>query len=121
MKTHLTRCLTVLAVLATWESGADALDEPDVGHVIRVALQAETLDRDRVGVTAFEHVVESLSVNRVAVEIDDGDRLCGDAAGCVAALQAGHIDVYQAAVDDLAVVFPELQVLNAHISSRVIR
>ena len=112
MKMRLTRCCTVLAVLATGESGGNTLEEPDLGHTIRVALQAETLDRDRVGVTAFEHMVESLSINRVAVEVDDGDRFCGDAARCVAALQAGHIDVYQATVDDLAVVFPELQVLN---------
>ena len=109
MRRHLLYCL---AALATCGGGTHAADDHDTTHTLRVALPADGLDGDRAGVTALARVVESLSINRIVVDVDQGGRVCGDAPGCVAALQAGRIDVYPATVDDLTAVFPELQVLN---------
>ena len=103
--------LTLLAALGISGCSADASDDGDVVHTISVVLHADGPAGALAGVTAFKQVVESLSIDRVVVEVDHGGRVCG-AAGCVAALQAGLIDVYQATVDDVSVFFPELQVLN---------
>ena len=104
--------LTLLAALGISGCGADASDDGDPVHTISVVLHADSTDGDRAGVTAFKQVVESLSIDRIVVEVDHSGRVCHDAAGCVAALQAGLIDVYPATVDDVSVLFPELQVLN---------
>ena len=108
----LSTALCGLAALATCGGGSQTADNQDRKHTIRIALHGDGLEGDRVGVTAFAQVVESLSVDRIVVEVNHGGRSCGDADGCVAAVQTGRIDVYQATVDDLAAVFPELQVLD---------
>ena len=113
MRRHLLYCL---AALATCGGGTHAADDHDTKHTLRVTLHPDGLDGDRAGVTALARVVESLSINRIVVDVDQGGRVCGDAPGCVAALQAGRIDVYPATVDDLTAVFPAS---TSRISSRM--
>ncbi len=67
---------------------------------------------DAADAAAFEALVESLSRGRVAVEIDTGGERCGEPASCLAALQAGTIDVYRSTVPDVGRLFPELHVLD---------
>ncbi len=78
-------------------------------HRIRMALPAGAADAAEAA--AFEELVESLSAGRLAVEID-ADGRCGAPAECLAALQAGTLDVYRTTVSGVGRLFPELHVLD---------
>ena len=67
---------------------------------------------DAADAAAFETLVESLSMGRLAVEIEAGDARCDEPAGCLAALQAGTIDAYRSTVPDIGRLMPELHVLD---------
>ena len=67
---------------------------------------------DAADAAAFETLVESLSMGRLAVEIEAGDAHCNAPAGCLAALQAGTIDIYRSTVPDIGRLMPELHVLD---------
>ena len=64
------------------------------------------------GATAFEALVESLAMGRIAVEVDARGGRCDEPAACLDALQAGGIDVYRSTVPDIGRLFPELHVLD---------
>ena len=87
-----------------------ATDPGDGVRSIAVVLPASAADREDA--RAFAALVESLSAGRLAVRIDaDGGR-CDAPASCLAALQAGTIDVYRSTVPDVGRLFPELHVLD---------
>ena len=67
---------------------------------------------DAAEAVGFESLVESLSRGRIAVEIDAGGARCDEPAECLAALQAGTIDVYRSTVPDIGRLMPELHVLD---------
>lgn len=92
------------------QTRAGATGPGDVVHSIAVVLPASAADAEDA--RAFEDLVESLSAGRLAVRIDaDGGR-CDAPASCLAALQAGTIDVYRSTVPDVGRLFPELHVLD---------
>lgn len=79
-------------------------------HTVTVVLPAGAVDLAEAA--AFESLVESLSRGRIAVEIDVGGARCDAPAECLAALQAGTIDVYRSTVPDIGRLMPELHVLD---------
>jgi len=79
-------------------------------HTITVVLPAGAVDLAEAA--AFESLVESLSMSRIAVEIDAGGRRCDEPAACLAELQAGTIDIYRSTVPAIGRLMPELHVLD---------
>ena len=67
---------------------------------------------DSAGATAFEALVESLSMGRIAVELDAGGGRCDGPAACLAALRAGTIDIYRSTVPDAGRIFPAVHILD---------
>ena len=85
---------------------------PDSGgrHTITMVLPAAAVDSAEAA--GFERLVESLSMGRIAVEIDEGGGRCDEPAACLAALQAGAIDVNRSTLPDIGRLMPELHVLD---------
>lgn len=79
-------------------------------HTLSMVLPAGAVDLAEAA--AFESLVESLSMSRIAVEIDAGGRRCDEPASCLAELQAGSIDVYRSTVPAIGRLMPELHVLD---------
>ena len=67
---------------------------------------------DSAEAAAFESLVESLAMGRIAIDIDAGGAHCDDPPECLAALQAGTIDVYRSTVPAIGRLMPELHVLD---------
>ena len=67
---------------------------------------------DSAGATAFEALVESLSMGRIAVEVDAGGGRCDGPAACLAALRAGTIDIYRSTAPDAGRILPAVHVLD---------
>lgn len=79
-------------------------------HTITMVLPAAAVDSAEAA--AFESLVESLSMGRIALEVDAGGERCSEPAACLAALQAGTIDAYRSTVPDIGRLMPELHVLD---------
>ena len=82
------------------------------GGTCTIAMVLPAAAVDSAEAAAFEALVESLSMGRIAVEVDAGGGRCDEPAACLAALQAGTIDVYRSTVSDIGRLFPELHVLD---------
>ncbi len=64
------------------------------------------------GALMFKHYVESMSGDRLKVNIFTGDQLCGKPTECFDSLEAGTIDVYSAAMSGMAVVYPPAALID---------
>ena len=91
------------------QTGVDASGAGGVHSVTMVLPAAAPESAEAV---AFESLVEALSTGRIAVEIDASGARCDEPAECLAALQAGRIDVYRSTVPDIGRLMPELHVLD---------
>lgn len=107
------------SLIALVGCGADVAGEAQTGgrasgaegvHEITMVLPAAAVDTPEAA--AFESLVESLSAGRIVVEIDTSGGRCDGPAACLAALQAGTIDVYRSTVPDIGRLMPELHVLD---------
>ena len=94
-------------VVGEAQTGRDAADRV---HTITIVLPTGAADSAEA--SGFERLVESLSMGRIAVEIDAGGGRCDEPAACLAALQAGTIDAYRSTVPDIGRLMPELHVLD---------
>lgn len=79
-------------------------------HTVTVVLPAAAVDSAEAA--AFESLVESLSMGRIAVDIDLGGERCDGPGSCLEALQAGTIDAYRSTVPAIGRLMPELHVLD---------
>lgn len=109
--------VTVLAGLVACGTGVTG--EAQVGggatvssgvHTVTLVLPAAAVDAAEAA--AFESLVEALSRGRIAIDIDAGGAHCDEPAECLAALQAGTIDVYRSTVPAIGRLMPELHVLD---------
>ena len=91
------------------QTGAGASDADGV-HTVGIVLPAAATDAAEAA--AFESLVESLSIGRIAIDIDVSGARCDEPAECLAALQAGTIDVYRSTVPAIGRLMPELHVLD---------
>ena len=100
-------------VASGWEAqtGAAAVDADHV-HSVTMVLPAAAADLPEAA--AFESLVESLSMSRIAVEIDAGGRRTATSrSACLAAnCRQGAIDVYRSTVPAIGRLMPELHVLD---------
>lgn len=99
--------------------GADVAGEAQVGkgaigsgavHTVTMVLPAAAVDSAEAA--AFKSLVESLSIGRIAIDIDVSGARCDEPTECLAALQAGTIDVYRSTVPAIGRLMPELHVLD---------
>ena len=67
---------------------------------------------DGAEAAAFSTLVASLSMGRLAVEIDASGAHCDRPAECLGALQGGRIHAYRSMVPDIGRLMPELHVLD---------
>ena len=79
-------------------------------HAIGIVLPEAAVDAPEAA--AFEALVESLSQGRIAIDVEAAGGRCGDPATCLAAVQAGTIEVYRATTPDVGRLMPELHVLD---------
>jgi len=79
-----------------------------------VAVVPDTAARETfsVGTVALTTLVDGITEGRVTIEVDSTEQRCHYSDDCLAALQAGEIDVYHTTSDRFAGLFPELQVLD---------
>lgn len=77
--------------------------------VVPDAAAGETLS---AGTVALTTLVDGITEGRVTIEVDSTEQHCQHPDDCLAALQAGEIDVYHTTSDRFAGLFPELQVLD---------
>ena len=61
---------------------------------------------------ALTELVDGLTEGQVSVSFESAAAHCVDSAGCLQALQAGELDIARVKLDDIATLFPELQVLE---------
>lgn len=93
-------------------AGAAAFGSEGGIHTIVMVVPPESTPADSAETTAFRALVESLSMGRIAVEIDwDGGR-CGNPAQCLSALRTGEIDVYLSTAPEAGRLFPAVHVLD---------
>ena len=109
--------VTTLVALVGCGAGVagEAQTAPDAAgsdgvRTITVVLPGAAFDVPEAAV--FESLVESLSMGRIAIDIDVGGARCDGPAECLEALQAGTIDVYRTTVPDIGRLMPELHVLD---------
>ncbi len=57
-------------------------------------------------------LLDGLTEGRVAIKFESTAEYCVDSTGCLQALQAGEVDIARVQLEDLATLFPELQVLE---------
>ena len=79
-------------------------------HSLTMVLPAGAVDSAEAA--AFESLVESLSMGRIAVDIDSSGEHCNEPTECLKALQAGTIDAYRSTVPAIGRLMPELHVLD---------
>ena len=87
----------------------------DDGEFTYLAIVPDAADGETrsAGTLALTELVDGITEGRVTIDTEfDPSQHCADADGCLAALQAGDIDIYRATADELVVLFPELQVLD---------
>lgn len=94
------------------QAGAAAPGSEGGIHTIAMVVPPGSTPAESAETTAFRALVESLSMGRVAVDIDSDGRRCGNPAQCLSALRTGTIDVYMSAAPDAGRLFPAVHVLD---------
>lgn len=94
------------------QAGAAAVGSERGIHTIAMVVPPGSTSAESAETTALRVLVESLSMGRIAVDIDSDGGRCGNPAQCLSALRTGKIDVYMATAPDAGRLFPAVHVLD---------
>ena len=93
-------------------AGAAASGSVGGSHTLAMVVPPVPSAAESAETMAFRELVESLSMGRIAVEMDSEGESCGDSDGCLSALRAGTIDIYRSTVPEAGRLFPAVHVLD---------
>ena len=96
-------------VCACFGCGAATSDDADFGFVGVDITGYEVQSAVRPMLT---ELVDGLTEGRGSIEFESASAHCVNSTGCLQALQSGEVDIAQVELDDVAALFPELQVLE---------
>ena len=96
-------------VCACFGCGAATSDDADFGFVGVDITGYEVQSAVRPMLT---ELVDGLTEGRVSIEFESASTHCVNLTRCLQALQSGEVDIAQVELDDVAALFPELQVLE---------
>lgn len=94
------------------QAGAAASGSEDGIHTIAMVVPPGFAPAESAETTAFRALVESLSMGRIALDIDSDGGRCGNPARCLSALRTGEIDVYRSTAAEAGRLFPAVHVLD---------
>ena len=109
VKTEFLATLSIVCACFSFGCGVDTTEDGDFGFVGVDITGYEAQSAFRPVLT---ELVRSLTEGRVSIEFESASTHCVNAAGCLQALQSGELDIARVELDDVAALFPELQVLE---------
>jgi len=109
VKTGFLATLSIVCACFSLGCGVDTTEDADFGFIGVDITGYEAQSAFRPVLT---ELVRSLTEGRVSIEFESASTHCANAANCLQALQSGEVDIARVELDNVAALFPELQVLE---------
>jgi len=109
VKTEFLATLSIVCTCFSLGCGVDTTEDADFGFV---GIDITGYEMQSAFRPVLTELVSSLTEGRVSIEFESASTHCVNAAGCLQALQSGELDIARVELDDVAALFPELQVLE---------
>ena len=109
VKTQSVAILSIVYTCLSFGCGAATSDDADFGFV---GVDITGYEVQSASLAMLTELVDGLTEGRVSIEFESASTHCVNSTRCLQALQSGEVDIARVALDDVAALFPELQVLE---------